>query len=155
MEIIRVRSFDKDFTDQSRYVALILTKGLDIPKMVVLDNGSQMETKFAKYYKNAIIQRIADQYSYEQYWSKIDPLLVGKKMIYFSPDGVYNQMNINTLKKTDGDYVGNRFDVVTIGNSKDIIALKSKKAILKKTAFVLGFPTMVVQQWHCQEQRLK
>ncbi|NOT75898.1 MAG: CHAT domain-containing protein [Cyclobacteriaceae bacterium] len=140
VEIIRVRSFDKDFTDQSRYVALILTKGLDIPKMVVLDNGSQMETKFAKYYKNAIIQRIADQYSYEQYWSKIDPLLVGKKMIYFSPDGVYNQMNINTLKKTDGDYVGNRFDVVTIGNSKDIIALKSKKAILKKTAFVLGFP---------------
>lgn len=140
VEIIRVREFDKDFTDQSKYVALVLTKGVDVPKMVVLENGNQMETRYAKYYKNAIIQRIADEYSYDQFWARIDPLVVGKKTLYLSPDGLYNQINVNTLKKKDGDYIANRFDVVAIGNSKDLIALKSRKPIVKKDAFVLGFP---------------
>lgn len=140
IEIIRVRSFDKDFTDDSRYVVMVLTKSADLPKMVVLDNGNQVETRYAKYYKNAILQRLPDQYSYEQFWAKIDPLVAGKKTLYFSPDGVYNQINVNTLKKADGDYVLNRFDVVTIGNSKDLLVLKNKKASVKKDAFLLGFP---------------
>ncbi|MBS1978237.1 MAG: CHAT domain-containing protein [Bacteroidetes bacterium] len=140
VEVIRVRSFDKDFTDQSKYVVMVLTKGQSVPQMTVLENGNQLETRYAKFYKNAIIQRIADAYSYEQFWSKIDPLVAGKKSIYLSPDGVYNQININTLKKPDGDFLENRFDVVIIGNSKDLIALKSKKPITKKDAFVLGFP---------------
>ncbi len=140
VEIIRVRGFDKDFTEDSRYVVMVLTKDSALPKIVVLDNGNQVESRYAKYYKNAILQRLPDQYSYEQFWAKIDPIVAGKKTLYFSPDGVYNQINVNTLKKAEGDYVLNRFDVVTIGNSKDLLALKNKKAIVKKDAFLLGFP---------------
>ena len=140
VEIIRVRGYDKDFTDQSRYAAMVLVKGSAIPSLVVLDNGNEMETKFAKGYKNSILSRLPDPRSYGTYWEKIDPLVAGKKMIYLSPDGVYNQININTLKKPEGDYLENRFDIVTIGNSKDLIGIKSKKPITKKDAFVLGFP---------------
>lgn len=141
LEIIRVRTFDKDFTDQSRYMALVLTKGSLQPAIALLDNGNQLETRYAKFYKNAIQQKTQDDYSYPQYWERIEPLLVGKKTIYLSPDGVYNQININTLKKTDGDYILNRYDVVVIGNSKDLIAIKTMKPVLTaKDAFVLGFP---------------
>jgi CHAT domain-containing protein len=141
VEIIRVRTFDKDFTDESRYLALVLTKGSAQPTMIVLENGNQLETRYAKFYKNAIQQKIPDEYSYAQYWSRLESHLVGKKTIYISPDGVYNQINVNTLKKTEGDYILNQFDVVIIGNSKDLIALKGKKIqAQKKDAFVLGFP---------------
>lgn len=141
LEIIRVRTYDKDFIDQSRYLALVATKGISQPRMVVLDNGNELETRYAKFYKNAIQQRIVDPHTYTQYWEKIDPFLVGKKTVYLSPDGVYNQININTLKKTDGEYILNRYDVVVIGNSKDVIALKGKKKLnVSKSAFVLGFP---------------
>ena len=140
VEVVRVRNFDKDFTDQSRYLVMVLTKGCNLPKMAVLENGGEMETKYAKFYKNAILGRLPDQYSYDQFWAKIDPLVTGKKLLYLSPDGVYSQININTLKKIDGDYLENRFDVVTIGNSKDLLALKGKKASVKKDAFLLGFP---------------
>ncbi len=140
VEIIRIRDFDKDFTDEAKYAVLVLTKGADVPKMVVLDNGTQLETRYAKYYKNAIIQRLPDEYSYDQFWGRIDPLVTNKKTLYLSPDGLYNQININTLKKPGGDFIENRFDVVTIGNSKDLIALKSKKPVVKKDAFILGFP---------------
>lgn len=141
VELIRIRSFDKDFTNDSKYASLVLTKNSTQPKLIVLDNGNQLETRYAKFYRNAIQQKLADQYSYDQFWARIEPALVGKKMIYVSPDGVYNQINLNTLKKTGGDYVINRYDLAIIGNSKDLITLKNSKSTTpKKDAFLLGFP---------------
>ncbi len=141
VDIVRVRGFGQDFTNESRYVALILKKGTELPVLVALDNGLQLETRYAKFYRNAIQQKITDEYSYEQYWSKIENEIHGKRLIYISPDGVYNQLNLNTLKKPDADYVVNRYDLVIIGNAKDLISLKSKKTTVpKKNAFLLGFP---------------
>jgi CHAT domain-containing protein/Tfp pilus assembly protein PilF len=141
VEFIRIQSYDKNFTADSKYAALILTKGLATPKLVVLDNGNQLETRYAKFYRNAIQQKSADTYSYDQFWARIDPSLTGKKTIFLSADGVYNQISLNTLKKTDGDYLINRYDIILVGNSEDVITLKSQKAVAsKKNAFLLGFP---------------
>lgn len=141
VEFIRIQSYDKNFTTDSKYAALILSKGLAVPKLVVLDNGNQLETRYAKFYRNAIQQKSADTYSYDQFWARVDPALTGKKIIYVSADGVYNQISLNTLKKTDGDYLLNRYDIILVGNSKDVIALKNQKPVAsKKNAFLLGFP---------------
>lgn len=141
VEIIRVRKFDQVFTNESQYVALILKKGLDAPVMKVMENGQQLETRYAKFYRNAIQQKVQDDYSYDQYWARIEPGLQNKKIIYFSPDGVYNQLNLNTLKRPGGDYVINRYDLTILGNSKDLIALKNKKsAAPAKNATLVGFP---------------
>jgi CHAT domain-containing protein len=141
VDIIRVRGFVQDFTADSKYVALILKKGSEMPKLVTMDNGADLEKKYAKFYRNAVQQKVADDYSYEQYWSKIETEIAGKKLIYISPDGVYNQLNLNTLKRPQQDYVINRYDLVIIGNSKDMVALKARKLVVpKKSAFLLGFP---------------
>jgi len=141
VQLIRIRTFDKDFTADSKYAALILMKGIATPKLVVLDNGNQLETRYAKFYRNAIQQKSADQYSYDQFWARIDPALAGKKTLYLSPDGVYNQISLNTLKKNDGPYFLNQYDLITVGNSKDILDLKNRKPVAaKKNAFLLGFP---------------
>ena len=140
VELVRIHTFDKNFTTDSKYAALVLTKNSE-PKLQVLDNGNQLETRYAKFYRNAVQQKIADQYSYEQFWARIETALTGKKVIFISPDGVYNQINLNTLKKTGGDYVLNRYDLVVVGNSRDVITLKGQKAsVPKKNAFLLGFP---------------
>ena len=141
VEIIRVQRYDQRFTSDAKYVALILKKGTTAPLLKVMNNGQQLETRYAKFYRNAIQQKIEDTYSYDQYWSTIEAELTGKKVIYFSPDGVYNQLNLNTLKKPGGDYVINRYDVTILGNSKDLVALKNKKASSPtKNATLLGFP---------------
>lgn len=141
VEIIRVRKFDQSFTTDATYAALILTKGAELPKLVMLDNGQQLDTRYAKFYRNSIQQRSVDEYSYDQYWARIEPELAGKKLIYLSPDGVYNQLNLNTLKKPGADYVINRYDLVIIGNSKDLFNLKNKKKVVpKKNATLIGFP---------------
>lgn len=141
VDIIRVRGFVQDFTTDSKYVALILKKGSEMPALVVMENGADLDKKYAKFYRNAVQQKVEDDYSYEQYWSKIEKELSGKKLVYISPDGAYNQINLNTLKRPEEDYVINRYDLVIIGNSKDLVALKAKKATApKKNAFLLGFP---------------
>lgn len=140
VEVTRVRQFDKDLTADSRYAMLVVTKGATAPKVITMDNGKELETKFAKYYKNSILQRNPDEISYIQFWSKLEPLLAGKKTIYFSPDGVYAQLNVNTIRKPGGDYLGNRYDVVILGNAKDLPAAKGKRPPAAKDAFLLGFP---------------
>jgi CHAT domain-containing protein len=141
VEIIRLRKFDHVFTNESKYVALILKKGVEIPVMKVLENGQQLETRYAKFYRNAIQQKVQDDYSYDQYWARIEPELQNRKVIYFSPDGVYNQINLNTLRKPGADFVINRYDLTILGNSKDLIALKNRKATTpSKNATLLGFP---------------
>jgi CHAT domain-containing protein len=141
VEIIRVKKFDQVFTDETRYVALILKKGSENPSIKVLDNGHQLETRYAKFYSNAIQQRVDDSYSYDQYWAPIESELQTTKVVYFSPDGVYNQINLNTLKKPGADYLINRYDLTIIGNSKDLISIKKKKASAPvRSATLLGFP---------------
>jgi CHAT domain-containing protein len=139
LEIIHVKNYVQEFTEDSRYAVLVMTKASE-PKLVVLDNGNQLDTRYAKFYKNSIQQKSADEHSYAQYWSKIEPALAGKKVIYVSPDGVYNQINLNTVRNSSGAYILNQFDLITVGNSKDLLALKARKPVTKKDAFLLGFP---------------
>ncbi len=141
VEFLRMRVYEQKFTHDSRYLALILTKGSTLPTAIMLDNGQQLEGRYSKYYRNAVQQRIEDEYSFDQYWSKIEPALAGKKNLFVSPDGVYNQLNLNTLKKKGASYLINQYDLAILGNSKDLIAIKSKKVTApKKTATLLGFP---------------
>ena len=141
VEIIRVRNYDNAFTDDSKYVVLTLTKAMQLPKMTVLDNGGQLETRYAKFYRNAVQQKLDDAYSYEQFWGRFDATLQGKKVVYISPDGAYNQINLNTLKNPAGAFNISRYDITILGNSKDLIGTKSQKAaVAQKNATLLGFP---------------
>ncbi len=141
VDVLRVRGFQQDFTNDVKYVTLILNKGESTPQLVVIDNGQQLETRYLKYYQNAIQNKVEDQFSYDQYWAHIEEKIIGKKKVYFSPDGVYNQININTLRKPGGDYFLNQHDLIILGNSKDLIGLKTDQSEKQnKDAFLLGFP---------------
>lgn len=141
VDIIRVQVYENNFTDDAVYVALILRKEQEHPRMVLLDNGKQLETRYYKFYNNAIQRKQDDNYSYEQFWGRIDPHLQGEKQLYLSLDGIYNQINLATLKQPDGQFMLNKYDWVLLGNSKDLIALKNKKQTTpRKNAFLLGFP---------------
>lgn len=141
LEIIRVSGYGQDFTNESKYIVLVLSKGVQLPKVVVLENGGQLDTRYAKFYRNAVQQRISDDYSYEHYWARFDKEVEAKKKLYVSPDGVYNQINLNTLKKPGADYVINKYDITVVGNSRDLITLKARKpGAQKKDAMLLGYP---------------
>ncbi|HUR66726.1 MAG TPA: CHAT domain-containing tetratricopeptide repeat protein [Chitinophagaceae bacterium] len=142
VEMIRLRNFDQVLTDQSRYAALIVTKAVTEPRLVVMANGNDMEVKHAKAYRVFMKNKSNDEQSYNHFWALIEPEVKGKRKIYFSPDGVYTQINLYTLKKAGGDFLLNQYDLVLIGNPRDLVTNKNKTGISGsgKKATLLGFP---------------
>lgn len=141
IEIIRLRNFDQVFTDGCRYLGLVVTKNNPQPKIIMLEYGIDLENKYSKTYRLSIKNKLNDDQSYNQYWAPFEQEVKGKKKIFVSLDGVYNQVNLYTLKKTGADYLINQYDIILIGNPRDLNNNNNKgKGIVGKNATLIGFP---------------
>ncbi|MEI2738229.1 MAG: CHAT domain-containing tetratricopeptide repeat protein [Chitinophagaceae bacterium] len=140
IELIRLRNFDQVFTDGCRYLGLVITKNNPQLGTVILENGNDLENKYSKTYRLSIKNKLNDDQSYTQYWAPFEAEVKGKKKIYVSLDGVYNQLNLYTLKKAGGDYLLNQLDIILLGNPRDLIANNTKGNAAGKKATLIGFP---------------
>lgn len=143
MEIIRFNYFDTEFTDSVIYVGLFISKETkDNPEMVILANGNDLENKFFSYYQNAVKQKTKDKKSYANYWEYFDSKLRGKKKIYFSGDGVYNQINPETFRNFDDQYLIDKYTFYFISNTKDIVsqAQEGETVYTNTNAVLFGNP---------------
>ncbi len=142
VDIVQGYKFDKILSDQSQYYALI-TRSQDVePVMKVLENGNELDGKYYKNYKNSIRLKMDDEYSFDNYWAKIEREVSTKKNLFVSFDGIFNQLNINTFRYPDKSYVIDRHRLVYLTNSKNIISYrkKSSERIASKNATLVGFP---------------
>ena len=73
IEMVRFRLFDHAFTDSVMY-ALIYVKGdkRSEPKMILLEDGEELEQRYLKTYRNSIKFKISDRFSYEKFWAPIE-----------------------------------------------------------------------------------
>ena len=141
IEIIRLRNFDQVFTDSCRYLGLVITKANPLPKIVLLEKGNDLENKYSKTYRLSIKNKLNDEQSYLQYWAPFEPEIKGIKKIFVSLDGVYNQLNLYTLKKGGGDFLINQVDIILIGNPRDLVIKHNKGSVNSgKSATLIGFP---------------
>ena len=124
-----------------QHLALIVSsKNIE---QVVLLNGEELEGKYFKLYRNLMKLKKADTYSYNQYWQAIDDALAGAKKVYLSPDGVFNQISINSLQTGDGQYVLDKREYVNITSLRNLESLAIKRQSEKtsqKTAILFGNP---------------
>lgn len=123
VEMLRYRRFNKVFTDTAYYAELVLTAERKLsPDFVRLEEGSMLEKRYLKYYRNAVVTKSADDYSYDQFWAPIKAKLPDGYTVYFSGEGVYNQLNVETLINTEsGKYVLEQNNVVLVTNTKDLV----------------------------------
>lgn len=140
IEIIRLQNFDQVLLDSSSYLGLIVTKGSTRPAMVLLPNGNSLEGKVAKTYRLSMKNKMNDEKSYTHYWEPFEEAVKGKKTIYASLDGVYNQVNLYTLKKPAGDFLINQYDIVLLSNGKDVLNDSRFSKAPGKKATLIGFP---------------
>ncbi|MEQ8359113.1 MAG: CHAT domain-containing protein [Cytophagales bacterium] len=138
IEIIRFRKYHESFTDTIIYAALIVTKETKkAPELIVLENGLEMENKYFKGYKNRIKFKLKDPVSYSIFWEPIDKHLQEVDKIYLSVDGVYNQINVETLQKPDGQYLIDDKNIILLSNTKEIVLKKGRLALRGKNSAVL------------------
>jgi CHAT domain-containing protein/tetratricopeptide (TPR) repeat protein len=135
------------------YAVFVLTSETKMrPEILVLGNGEDLETKYLSYYKNSINFKREDKISYEQFWKPIGNKLKemnkkGFSKIYFSPDGVYHQISLNTLQNPEtGKYLLDEQAIQLIGTSRDLVEYGRNETDLSKNfaeyeTYMLGFPT--------------
>ncbi len=144
IEIIRTRYFYKKRTDSVLYIALIVKpETKEQPEMVVLPNGKELEDKYFRTYQNSIQSKLRDDKSYSRYWQPLVDKIGNVKKIYFSGDGIYNQLNISTLYNPNTQkYVLEEMDIQLVGNTKELVkrARAKPSKSLPNSAVLLGRP---------------
>jgi len=147
MEILRVRHFDHTFTDSVIYAVLYLKadKGNE-PSLLVISNGKTLEDKYLKYYQNSVKYQLEDKYSKEYFWDPIAKAAGKLSTIYFSPDGVFNQINLEAIPTGDGKYVIDNSNIILVNNTKDIYLNKVKTDLVteEKVAYMFGDPLFYI-----------
>ncbi|HHP7241037.1 MAG TPA: CHAT domain-containing protein [Cyclobacteriaceae bacterium] len=148
VEIVRFRKFSPDsggyFTGDVHYAALIVKPSTKKnPELVFIEDGKKMENRYLANYRNAIRYKVEESYSYNLFWRPIANNLNGISKIYFSPDGVYNQISIYTLQNSKTkNYTVDEVDIRVLTNTKDLVINngKNKNNYKSKKAQFFGFP---------------
>lgn len=139
IEIIGYPVFDNSFTNQKNYAFLIADLNAVHPDLVLIENGQDLDTKYAKAYLNMVKLKAADKITYDKFWKPVDSKLTGKSDIHLSLDGVYFQVNIGALQRPDGSFVSDAFNLHLYSSTRDIVNSKSTGFASKKANF-FGYP---------------
>ncbi|WP_375559194.1 CHAT domain-containing protein [Bernardetia sp. OM2101] len=158
IEIVRFNKknqYNEEF--DTTYIAMIVTKEtIESPELILLENGHELENGALSFYQNNIEFQLEDTESYNQYWKPIQDKLdslsnkKGYSKIYFSPDGIYHKINLNTLQNPKtGKYLVEQETIQLITSSRDLIERAEKgitsidlsKNFEKYQTFLLGYPS--------------
>ncbi len=135
VEIVRIAG-DKDH--KTAYLAIILSPaGID---KVVLAHGDELEGKYYKRYRNLIKYKKEDTYSYAQYWQPIEARLGQATKVYISLDGVYNQVSLNSLMVSPGNFVVDLRSHSIVSSLRDLKRPGSSGPAGSKSATLVGNP---------------
>lgn len=151
IEIMRIPGFEPDSggtsNPQVHYAALVITKKTKRnPELIMIEDGNQLEERDIKYYHNAIKIQVPDEESYSRFLEPIvDYLDSDIKNIYFSPDGVYNLVNLNTMYiPSEEKYVLDKYNIKLLTGTRDFYYSRSegrkKDDILPEKSTLVGFP---------------
>ncbi len=143
IEIIRVEGLDparpEISTNEIFYLVLVNKPGNEL-KCFVIDNAKYLETRSARFYRNSILSRSEDNLSYDKLWLPFQSNLDQPKRIYLSPDGVFSQINLNTIfNPITKKFLIDELELVYLTNTSDLLINRNTNT--SKTAALFGRPS--------------
>ena len=147
LEMTRFRHFDHHFTDSIVYAIFYLKpERKSQPELILIQNGKDLEKRYLKYYRNSIKFKVNDRFSYKNFWKPIEERVGNLPKIFLSPDGVYNQINLEAIPTGEGKYVLDNSNIVLVNNTKEIYTtrLEPPKTRDARIAMIFGDPEFYV-----------
>lgn len=129
-------------TDEIIYAFLVITKNAKTPHIILMKDGKNLENKFLSFYRNNIRFMMEDNRSFGNY---LEPLIEylkknGVSKFYFSPDGVYNQISINTiLNPPTNKFLLDEFDIRIVTNTSELLSPPTSESQNHST-LLIGYP---------------
>ncbi len=139
VEIIGYPVFERSFTSEKNYGFLVADLQSVHPKLVLIENGQDLDSKYAKAYLNMIKLKAQDRITYDKFWKPVDEALTGKQNIYLSLDGIYFQVNISALQRPDGSYISDNMLIHLYSSTRDLVKPPSTGFASRKASF-FGYP---------------
>ena len=129
VEVLRFKTYSPTRAHASgeeiSYAFLVLTADANAPvELIAMPMGKEMETKFLKYYRNNIKYNLPDAASYQHYFQPLGQYLKKHNItrVFLSPDGVYNQINLNGIENPDTkQFLLNEFDIRLVTNTRELV----------------------------------
>lgn len=161
VEIIRYKRWHKKWTDTTHYAALIVTPNSPYPTPVFLKNGNELEGKAFQYYqrRNVVKKAHNDPHSYARFWqpiqAQLQKLYPNAKRVFVSLDGVYHQINLETLWHPEHKkYLGELLDIRLVSSTKDLLKRgKNQPLAGGKKVQLFGFPTYASAKQTTQKKK--
>jgi CHAT domain-containing protein/Tfp pilus assembly protein PilF len=140
VEMVRNDFYAKGrWTDTVYYSALILSNTSQQPQLIILRNGKMLETKTISAYRTAMRNRVDDPLSYTAFWEPLKKYIGKASKIYFSADGVYQQLSLYTLMNpVTQEYLLDETDIALVTNTRDILQVSSSSQA--RTAEIFSYP---------------
>ncbi len=127
VEMVRLTGYDHYRRDTVvRYLALVVTKDRDKPLIIPVPGGNELEKGKIAGYRLAMQQARKEVPFADAFWTPVEKRVGDKQVLYVSPDGIYNFVNINTLQFDDGSFVMDKHEISYLTNTRDILTLKQK-----------------------------
>lgn len=127
------------------YAAYIITPNSESPDVVFLSNSDVLEGRALKNYQNSMQAKLDDMSSYSYYWQPIQAKLRGARVVYVSADGVYNQINLNTLfNPATRKYLVDELTVYNVISTKSLLKEERKRSKVTR-ATLMGRPAYFIK----------
>lgn len=147
------QDFDKNEYIDLQYYTYIIKRGDTVPELIHLGSASYLDSIYM-HYSNVYTQRSREfgkedqQYGnrcYNSFWNKLEPYLDGISTVYFSPEGIYNKINLNVLYDSiSSSFLIDKYDIVYVSNVGDFVHQKKKikkyEATNNANAILIGNP---------------
>ncbi len=156
IDIYRLDLQEESKKDNFIYFASVCTsKNPQYPEIVIFENSAMLARQAFSYYKSAIEHKITDTLSYKSYWQpiadRLEKMGFGKnakkiKKVFFSPDGIFHQININTLYNAESrKYLFDEQKIQIISSTRDFIETRGDEEKLVKMTknfkvFIFAYP---------------
>jgi CHAT domain-containing protein len=129
-------------------------------KFVPIGDAKKIEAAISDFREKTINIKPENE-AYATTWQEVDAQLKGVSKLFISLDGAYHQLSINALKDLSGAYLVDKYNILFVGNSKDLLNVKQTESVVNKplSAFLIGNPfygkNKVVEQLPGAEAEVK
>jgi len=148
----------RSFTANVLYVALVLTRESQQPRLIVLGDAKTLEAAPLSGFRLAVAKTrgvtvvaqpsgtsgaeasapIDTRAAYDAFWKPLEPALAGVTRIYVAADGVLNQVPMGLLTDADGKLLLEKYQLRSVNSTRDLLG--QSRPANGRSAILLGNP---------------
>jgi CHAT domain-containing protein len=128
---------------QFNYIAFVIRKDYDYPKLVSLENINRVDSviddkKADELFINELYASDKTLALYKMLWEKLTPYLKGIKTVYYSPSGQLSNVNFDVIRDEAGVMLNERYTMCRVSSTAKISSVKASRGVSYQSSALYG-----------------